>query len=47
MFETSDIEILNPKLKLNMHLIKSLTRDHIYKLCLYMLEEHNYLILTS
>ena len=29
------------KLKLNVHLTKSPKRDHIYKLGLYMLEEHN------
>ena len=47
MFKTSDIELLSPKLKLNIHLTKSHKRDHIYKLCLYILEEHNCLILTS
>ena len=57
-FQTSDIELLapklkdnndllNPKLKLNIHLTKSPKRDHIYKLCLYTLEEHKCLILTS
>ena len=29
-----------PKLKLNIHLTKSPKRDHIYKFCLYTLEEH-------
>ena len=29
-----------PKLKLNIHLTKSLKHDHIYKFCLYILEEH-------
>ena len=32
------------KLKLNIHLTKSPDRDHIYKLCLYTLEEHKCLI---
>ena len=40
------IELLSPKLKLNVHLTKSPKRDHIYKLCLYPLEEHKCLILT-
>ena len=31
---------LAPKLKLNIHLTKSPKRDHIYKFCLYTLEEH-------
>ena len=35
------------KLKLNIHLTKSPKRDHVYKLCLYTLEEHKCLILTS
>ena len=35
------------KIKLNIHLTKSPKRDHIYKLCLYTLEEHKCLILTS
>ena len=39
-FQTSDIEILSPKLKTDIHLTKSPKRDHVYKLCLYMLEEH-------
>ena len=47
MFQTSDIELLSPKLKLSMHVCKSFKRGHIYKFCLYMLEEHNCLILTS
>ena len=46
-FQTSDIELLSPKLKLNIQLTKSPKREHIYKLGLYMLEEHNCLILTS
>ena len=46
-FQTSDIEPLSPKLKLNIHLTKSPKRDRIYRWCLYMLEEHNCLILTS
>ena len=29
-FQTSDIELLSPKLKLNIHLTKSPKRDHIY-----------------
>ena len=35
------------KVKLNIHLTKSPKRDHIYKLCLYTIEEHKCLILTS
>ena len=46
-FQTSDIEPLRTKLKLNIHLTKSPKRDHIFRWCLFMLEEHNYLILTS
>ena len=46
-FQTSDIEPLSPKLKLNIHLTKSPKRDHICKWCLYMVEKHNCLILTS
>ena len=46
-FQTSDIELLSPKLKLNIHVTKSPKRDHIYKFCLYTLEEHKCLILTS
>ena len=47
MFQTSDKEPLSPKLKVNIHLTKSPKRDHIFRWCLYMLEEHNCLILTS
>ena len=39
-FQTSDIELLSQKLKLSIHLTKSSKRDHIYKFCLYTLEEH-------
>ena len=39
-FQTSDIELLAPKLKDNIHLTKSPKCDNIYKLCLYTLEEH-------
>ena len=46
-FQSLDIELLSPKLKLNVHLTKSPKRNHIYKFCLYTLEEHKYLILTS
>ena len=46
-FQTSDKELLSPKLKLYIHLTKSFKRDHIYKLYLYTLEEHKCLILTS
>ena len=46
-FQTSNIELLSSKLRLNIHLTKSLKCDNIYKLCSYMLEEHNFLILTS
>ena len=31
---------LAPNLNFNIHLIKSPKRDHIYKFCLYTLEEH-------
>ena len=34
------------KHKLSMHFTKLPKRDNIYKLCLYMLEEHNCLLLT-
>ena len=47
MYQASDIEFLSPKMKLNIHLTKSSKRDHIYKLCLYALEEHKCLTLTS
>ena len=40
-FQTSDIELMIPKIEPNIHLTKSPKRDHIYKLCLYMLEEYN------
>ena len=46
-FQTSDIELLSQKLKLNIHLTKSPKRDHIYKLGVYVLEEHKCLILAS
>ena len=47
-FQTSDIELLGPKIETyNIHLTKSPKRDHIYNLCLYTLEEHKCLILTS
>ena len=46
-FQASDIELLSKKLKLNMHITKSPKHDHVSKLHLYMLEEHNCLILTS
>ena len=46
-FQTSDIDPLAKILELNIHLTKSSKRDHIYKLCLYMLKEHNCLILAS
>ena len=32
---------MTPKLKLYVHLTRSPMRDNIYKLCLYVLEEHN------
>ena len=49
MFQTSDTQqLLSPKkLKFNIHLSKSHKRDHIYKLCLYMLGKHICLILKS
>ena len=47
MFQTSDIDP-EPKLEtLLIHLTKSPKRDHIHKLCFYMLEEHNCLIFKS
>ena len=46
-FKTPDIEPLSPKLKLNIHLTETLKRDHIYKLCLYTLEERKCLLLAS
>ena len=42
-FQASDIELLIPKLKLNIHLTKSPKCDHIYKLCLYTIEEQKML----
>ena len=39
-FKPQILSSLAPKLKLNIHLTKSPKRDHIYKLCLYTLEEH-------
>ena len=36
----------NNNKRLNIHLTKSPKRDHIYKLCLYTLEEYKRLILT-
>ena len=44
MFQTSDIEFLSPKTEIY---TKSTKNGRIYKLCLYALEEHNCLILTS
>ena len=42
MFQASDTGLLSQKkTKINIHLTKSPKGDHIYKLCLYMLEEHN------
>ena len=38
MFHTSDTELLSPKIET---FTKSPKHDHIYKLCLYMLGEHN------
>ena len=32
IFQTSDVELLGTKMKLNIHLTKSSKRDHIYKL---------------
>ena len=40
-FQTSDMSSWAQKLKIDIHLTKSPKRGHIYKLCLYMLEEHN------
>ena len=42
-FQTSDVEF-RVKLKIDIHLTKSPKCDHIYKLCLYTLEEHNIII---
>ena len=46
-FKPQILNSLAQKLKLNIHLTKSPKRAHIYKLCLYTLEEHKCLILTS
>ena len=47
-FQTSDIELLGSKIEnIHVHLTKSPKHDHIYKLCLYSLEEHKSLIITS
>ena len=39
-FQTLNIDLLTPKLKLNIHLTKSPKHDHIYKLCLYTRDEN-------
>ena len=39
-FQASYIDILSPKMKLNIHLTKSAKGDRFYKFCLYTLEEH-------
>ena len=44
--KTRDIEPPIPKMKLIIHLTKSPKCDNIYEMCLYLLEEHNCLILT-
>ena len=38
---------MTPQLKLHIHFSKSPKHDNIYKLCLWMLEEHDRLILRS
>ena len=43
-FQASDIELLGPKTELNIFVTKSQKCDHIYKVCLYILEENNCLI---
>ena len=45
MFQTSDIELLSPKIEIIY--TKSPKYDNNYKFCLYTLEEHKCLILTS
>ena len=47
MFQSSDVEPISIELKLYKHFTKSPKRESIYKLCLWMPEEHNCLILTS
>ena len=47
MFQSRDIEPMPQKLKLNIQCTKSSKHDNIYKLRLWMLEEHSCLILTS
>ena len=37
---------LSTNINFNIHLTKSPKRDHIYKMCLYMLQENKCLILT-
>ena len=47
-FKPQIIELPEPqKLKLNIRLTKSPKRDHVYKLFLYMIQEHICLTLTS
>ena len=46
MFQSLDIELGTQKLILYLHFTKSLKRDNIYKLCLWILEEHSCLIKT-
>ena len=45
--QTSVIELLSPKIETCLRLTKSPKREHIHKLCLYMLGERNCLIFTS
>ena len=46
-FKAEIIEPMPQKLKLHIHLTKSPKCDHIYKLCLWMLEQQSCLILLS
>ena len=40
MIRSLYMEPIPPELKLHIHFTKSPKRDNIYKLCLWMLEEH-------
>ena len=46
-FKPQILNSLAQKLKPNLLLTKSPKHDHVYKLCLYTLEEHKCLIITS
>ena len=46
-FQASDIGAQKLRQNIHVHLTNSPKRDHIYKLYLYMLEEHNCSTVTS